>query len=260
MKNGKGTGKTCKLHRRRVGTGSFIKDVKNRKRKKGGKQERFSCNLHSYPGNVNIQRGWKIGKGKKKRLEKKERVDTKGFPRGMYFYVSGRRWSTRCAPRLRRRLAPGRLTAMCHDRRTNAGNLQFSFALIDHALASKAFTLAGQQDCVSTVGRGCIFLYQPPFFSTLFFHPSPCFIYFDGWPGIFKMVFSRGENSIRDYRIAVGSYRDCSRVNKGCVVSKGALSKRRDTLHGRRTEIRGLYISIASCDLIFQREKFKWKG
>lgn len=45
-------------------------------------------------------------------------------------------------PRLRRRLAPGRLTAMCHDRRTNAGNLQFSFALIDRAAASKAFTLA----------------------------------------------------------------------------------------------------------------------
>ena len=46
------------------------------------------------------------------------------------------RWTleTRGVPRLRRRLAPGRLTAMCHDRRTNAGNLQFSFALIDHAV------------------------------------------------------------------------------------------------------------------------------
>lgn len=62
----------------------------------------------------------------------------------------------RGVPHLRHRLAaPGRLTAMCHDRRTNAGNLQFSFALIDHTVAGKAFTLA-KQDCISN--QGIVFL------------------------------------------------------------------------------------------------------
>lgn len=41
---------------------------------------------------------------------------------------------------------------MCHDRRANAGNLQFSFALRDSAAAGKMFTLVGRQDCMSLEG------------------------------------------------------------------------------------------------------------
>lgn len=75
-------------------------------------------------------------------------------------------------PHLRHRLAaPGRLTAMCHDRRTNAGNLQFSFALIDHTVAGKAFTLA-KQDCISN--QGIVFL-SPTCYS-LFSIGQPHFI------------------------------------------------------------------------------------
>lgn len=79
-----------------------------------------------------------------KRCEK-WRVTKSSPAREAYFCVS-----VSTLEHLRRRLASGRLTAMCHDSRTNAGNLQFSFALIDHAAASEAFTLARQQDCIST--------------------------------------------------------------------------------------------------------------
>lgn len=73
----------------------------------------------------------------------------------------------RGVPHLRHRLAaPGRLTAMCHDRRTNAGNLQFSFALIDRTVAGKAFALA-KQDCISNQGDRIFISYLLFPFSTL---------------------------------------------------------------------------------------------
>lgn len=72
-----------------------------------------------------------------------------------------------CAPHLRHRLAaPGRLTAMCHDRRTNAGNLQFSFALIDHTVAGKAFHVKLSKIAFQTGGEGSYF-YLLPVISTL---------------------------------------------------------------------------------------------
>lgn len=80
-----------------------------------------------------------------------------------------------CAPHLRHRLAaPGRLTAMCHDRRTNAGNLQFSFALIDHTVAGKAFHVKLSKIAFQTEGGGdrifisyLLFPLCPPFVSFL---------------------------------------------------------------------------------------------
>lgn len=77
-----------------------------------------------------------------------------------------------CAPHLRHRLAaPGRLTAMCHDRRTNAGNLQFSFALIDHTVAGKAFHVKLSKIAFQTGGEGSYFYLLPVIpFSTLAHH------------------------------------------------------------------------------------------
>ena len=77
-----------------------------------------------------------------------------------------------CAPHLRHRLAaPGRLTAMCHDRRTNAGNLQFSFALIDHIVAGKAFHVKLSKIAFQTGGRGIVFL-SPTCYFHFAHHPS----------------------------------------------------------------------------------------
>lgn len=83
---------------------------------------------------------------------------------------------TRCVSHLRRRLAPGRLTAMCHDRRTNAGNLQFSFALIDHAVASKSVYVS-QATRLRFNLKGAIFFFSPPCQYIVRFFPLFCRVY-----------------------------------------------------------------------------------
>lgn len=100
----------------------------------------------------------------------------------------------RGVPHLRHRLAaPGRLTAMCHDRRTNAGNLQFSFALIDHTVAGKAFALA-KQDCISN--RGIVFLSPYSLFHFALLRFVSTKVYFIQQYPIIYNIFKRRFNSV----------------------------------------------------------------
>lgn len=108
---------------------------------------------------LNVKSAWK--RGREKRVERAERRNA------YYSYTLPVGAGARGVPHLRHRLAaPGRLTAMCHDRRTNAGNLQFSFALIDRTVAGKAFALA-KQDCISNQGDRIFISYLLFPFSTL---------------------------------------------------------------------------------------------